>query len=813
LEKSLWLSAITGSIWLVAAIASVPGFGWVESVLLALAIGVSWLMALRPRWSESTRAFGLVTTYYAAAAIVLGIAGPLVPGSLLPPTLCLLFAALYFERRGIVLGGAALLVLYLGSGWAWVHRVLPLRPPTVNGDLTNAGMWFRVVLGQSLVCVSVAALVSSLVNHAKRASESLRRSEQKFSRAFMASPEAIAITDVETGRFIDVSDGFQELLGWSRAELLGRTSIEADMWLNPSERERLASEILRHGSARDLPATLRKRDGSQFPCLTSAQTIELDSRTCFVVAVRDISERLRAEQALRESEEKFSKAFHASAEAISITSAKTGCFVDVNKGYERLIGLTRSQVVGRTAIEVGMWPDPSTRAPMMQKMARDGSLRDYPIKIQNSAGEALDVLFSGEYIEIAGEQHVVAVARDVTAERRAERAVKEVEDRFRLLVEHAPDAIVVMDLATHCFIAANPAAEALFGLTREQLSKLSLFEVSAERQADGRLTREVAPEHLRRTLAGERPRFEWLHKHAEGREVPCEVRLLRLPDPTRVLVRGSILDVSEQRRAEREAELVRAQGEAAIRKLNAELEQRVSDRTAELSSANAELESFSYSVSHDLRSPLRAIDGFTRALEEDYGAGLGPEANDYLRRVRGGVQRMGELIDGLLQLSRATRAELKRERVDLCELAREVELELRERQPGRHVTLKLPPELWALADRTLSRIVLENLLDNAWKYSRGREEAFVELGQLPKPEAQGEVVYFVRDNGAGFDMRYAAKLFTPFQRLHTKAEFEGTGIGLATVRRVVGRHGGRAWAESVVGDHAIVYFTLSGAPT
>jgi PAS domain S-box-containing protein len=713
----------------------------------------------------------------------------------------------------MLLASAALLLLYLGVGWCWVHRVLPLRPPSIVADLTSANIWLRAFLGQCVVCISIAALVSSLVNQAKRASESLRRSEQKFARAFMAGPEAVAISDVESGRFIDVNEGFQRLLGFTREEIVGRTSLELGIWPEARERQHSVDEIVAHGSTRELPRTLRKRDGTMIPCLLSAETIELDGRQCFVVSLHDVSERLRAERALRESEEKFSKAFHASAEAISISSAETGRFVDVNKGYETLTGLARGRVIGRTAVEVGMWRDPATRAPMMQKMVSEGSLRDYPIELQNSAGETLDVLLSAEFIELGGTPHMVAVARDVTAARRAELAIKESEERFRLLIQHAPDAIVLLDVATGRFIAANPAAETLFGRTQSQLCELSPLDVSPERQADGRLSSEVAPEKIRAAIAGARPRFEWLYERADGRILPCEVRLLRLPDPSRVLVRGSILDVSEQRRAEREAALLRAEGEAAIRKLNAELEQRVADRTAQLTSANAELESFSYSVSHDLRSPLRAIDGFSRALEEDYGSALGPEASDHLRRVRAAVQRMSELIDGLLQLSRATRVELKRERINLCELAREVETELRERQPERHVTLKLPPELWALADRTLSRIALENLLDNAWKYSRIREEAVVELGALPEPGPSGERIYFVRDNGAGFDMRYAAKLFTPFQRLHTKAEFEGTGIGLATVRRVVGRHGGRAWAESVVGERTIVYFTLSGAPT
>ncbi len=416
------------------------------------------------------------------------------------------------------------------------------------------------------------------------------------------------------------------------------------------------------------------------------------------------------------------------------------------------------------------------------------------------------MLFSAEFFEIGGVLHTVGVGRDVTEQRRAEGALRESEERARLLVEHAPDAVVVFDVGARRFVDANPAAEALFGLKRSRLLELSPVDVSPERQADGRLSTEAAEGYMALAVNGGRPRFDWLHVHADGSEVPCEVRLLRLPDPTRVLVRGSVLDVSERRRND----LLRAQNEAAIRKLNAELEQRVADRTAQLTAANTELEAFSYSVSHDLRSPLRAIDGFSRALEEDYATRLDADGLDYLKRVRAAVQRMGTLIDDFLQLSRASRHEMHRVRVDLSELARELDRELRERYPGRQLTFSAKPALVADADLTLTRIVLANLLDNAWKYTRNRELASVELGARDTPDEHGGTVFFVRDNGAGFDMRFANKLFTPFQRLHTNAEFEGTGIGLATVRRIIARHGGKTWAESVVGEGTIVYFTLSG---
>jgi light-regulated signal transduction histidine kinase (bacteriophytochrome) len=226
---------------------------------------------------------------------------------------------------------------------------------------------------------------------------------------------------------------------------------------------------------------------------------------------------------------------------------------------------------------------------------------------------------------------------------------------------------------------------------------------------------------------------------------------------------------------------------------------------AQLEAANAELDAFSYSVSHDLRAPLRAIDGFSQALLDDFSEALPSEARGHLRRVRAASQRMAQLIDDLLSLSRVTRADLRRERVDLSAVAADVTAELRERAPERHVDVTIAPGAVTKADARLARVVLENLLGNAWKYTRERDPARIEFGAVPN---NGSTAYYVRDNGAGFDMAYAHKLFGAFQRLHSNSEFEGTGIGLATVQRIVRRHGGEVWAESTVGQGATFSFTL-----
>jgi PAS domain S-box-containing protein len=278
-----------------------------------------------------------------------------------------------------------------------------------------------------------------------------------------------------------------------------------------------------------------------------------------------------------------------------------------------------------------------------------------------------------------------------------------------------------------------------------------------------------------------------------------------------VKVWGSFQDISEHKRAAEE-----------IHRLNAGLERKVIERTAELQAANRELESFSYSVSHDLRAPLRAIDGFSQAVIEDYADKLGDQGRNYLNRVRTATQHMGHLIDDLIKLARVARAEMQHEAVDLSTLAGSVLASLQASEPARKVDWHIEPDLATSGDANLLRVVLDNLLGNAWKFTGKQACARIEFGVLQqaspvmdevdrvgnKPSKTGGPAYFVRDNGVGFDMAYAGKLFGAFQRLHAMSEFPGTGIGLATVQRIIHRHGGRVWAEGAAGKGATFYFSL-----
>ncbi|HLP08610.1 MAG TPA: response regulator [Opitutaceae bacterium] len=310
------------------------------------------------------------------------------------------------------------------------------------------------------------------------------------------------------------------------------------------------------------------------------------------------------------------------------------------------------------------------------------------------------------------------------------------------------------------------------------------------------LIKPIAPEEL----------LARVRTHATVGRLEAELRAANRTLGERVEARTAELQAANRQLTD-EIE-VRKRAEAEIRRLNSELEERVRRRTAQLESANRELESFSYSVSHDLRAPLRSIDGFSQILEEDCRGKLDDEGKANLARIRSATQRMGELIDDMLQLSRNALKEMHFTSVDLSALARVVLSELQKTQPERRVELVIAPDLVAAADVGLMRVVLENLLGNAWKFTGKQADPRIEFGKMVR---DGAPVFFVRDNGSGFEMTYAHKLFGAFQRLHSSAEFSGTGVGLASVKRIIQRHGGEVWAEGEVNRGATFYFSLPSA--
>jgi PAS domain S-box-containing protein len=357
--------------------------------------------------------------------------------------------------------------------------------------------------------------------------------------------------------------------------------------------------------------------------------------------------------------------------------------------------------------------------------------------------------------------------------KRAEELLRASEDRFRSVAESATDALVTADgdgLITYI----NPAAERMLGYHAADLvgKPLSLILPAVTEIGD--------------SLVGQT--VERTGRRMDGTELSVELSVARWATEEGVFSSLLMRDVSERKQAEQELRQARDAAEASSR----------------------ELEAFSYSVSHDLRTPVRSIDGFSQALIEDYGDRLGDEGKDNLLRVRAAAEKMSELIDDLLELSRTGRTALHQQTVDLSAMAREIAQELRASSSERQVEFIIGEGISAWADPRLMRVVLQNLLDNAWKFSANQPQARIQFGSFFDG---GQPVYYVQDNGIGFDVAFSERLFIPFQRLHEEEGVPGTGVGLALVQRIIVRHGGRIWAESAVGRGATFYFTLRGDST
>jgi len=363
------------------------------------------------------------------------------------------------------------------------------------------------------------------------------------------------------------------------------------------------------------------------------------------------------------------------------------------------------------------------------------------------------------------------------------------QEQLIALLDHT-SAVIYMRGLDGRYRFVNREYERIFGVRREEIVGLTDHDLFPPDVADDFRANDLA------AIAEGRPMR--LEESAPGADGPHTYITVKFPlidasgDPYAIC--GISTDITERKRAEEE-----------VRRLNEELEERVRQRTAELEASTRELDAFAYSVSHDLRAPLRSLAGFSEVLLEDYADVIDEVGRGYLQRIEANAGRMARMIDDLLDLSRATRVELRRQQVDLSAVAHDVVAELRDADPTREIEVSVADGLSAGGDPHLIRLVLRNLLGNAWKFTARREPAVIEV---TRADPDGKVLV-VRDNGAGFDMRYAAKLFDPFQRLHANADFEGTGIGLAIVHRIVQRHGGRIWAEGEVDHGASFYFTLT----
>ena len=613
--------------------------------------------------------------------------------------------------------------------------------------------------------------------------EVLRDSEQRYRLLFEENPHPTWVFDVETLRILDVNRAAIRSYGYSREEFLTLTIQDLRA---PEDVPALREEVPTPAAHRQIPgrSTHRKRNGTLIDVETSAHDVVYVGRQARVVVATDITHRLRVEAALRRSEERFRLMVEGVKDYGIFMLDPEGRVVSWNAGAERISGYRAEEVLG-SDLSIFFPPEDVARGQPRHELsvaAAEGRLEDQGWRVRKDGTRFwADVVLTALRNASGNLRGFSKVTRDLTERRRVEEALRDSEERFRSLVETAHDAIVSAD-TQGTIVSFNPAAERVFGYSKDEALGQPLTLLMPER------FRQPHWQGLRRFLVTSQAHVvgttvEMIGRKKDGAEFPLELSLASWKSKDATFFTGILTDITERKKAENE----------------------VREQSAQLQAANNELEAFSYSVSHDLRAPLRAIDGFSQAFLEDYGDRVDERGKDYLRRVRAATQRMGLLIDDLLDLSRVTRAEMRLETVDLSALAHAVVAELSKTQPSRQVEFVIADGLKVEGDSRLLRLVLENLLGNAWKFTARSARARIEFQSA---ERDGQIAYCVRDDGAGFDPQYAQRLFGAFQRLHTVEEFPGTGIGLATVQRIIHRHGGRVWAEGRPDAGAAFYFTL-----
>jgi PAS domain S-box-containing protein len=707
------------------------------------------------------------------------------------------FAAMH-KRRVEEVVGSAILSLYAPSDHEHVRRNVQ-KADQIGHSRFEAlmarkdGSTFPVQMdlvsildedGELLYRVATAQDISDR----KRAEEYLRR----FELLSEHSRDIILFMGYNDGRILEANAAALRAYGYDRDELLALTiqdlRAENTQALTASQKTQAYAQGI-------LFETIHlRKDGTAFPVEVSSQGATIGGVRTLISVVRDISERRQSEDTLRLRDQ-----------LLRLTSemAKVGGWEfdpQTGKGtwtdeVARIHDLDPSH---ETSVEMGLSFYTGESRANVEQAVKDAIAfaRPYDLELEMITARgahkwvrtmALPIVQDGRVVKVEG------IFQDITERKNAESALRESEARFRSLFEQSADAILLLE--NGIFTDCNQAAvQMMRAASKQEFFSLHPSMLSPEFQPDGRASTEKADDMIRIALEKGSNRFEWIHRRMDGDQFPVEVLLTAISAGDRQVIHAVWRDITERKQAEQE-----------IHRLNEELEQRVTERTKQLQAANKELEAFSYSVSHDLRAPLRAIDGYTRILVEDYEAKLDEEGKRICRVISTEARRMGQLIDDLLAFSRLGRKEMFTSKIDMKALAESVFNELAEEGDRERIDLQITKLPMTKGDLSLMHQVWANLISNAIKFTSKKEQSVIEIGAK---QTRDENIYYVRDTGAGFDMEYANKLFGVFQRLHGESEFQGTGVGLAIVQRIIHRHGGRVWAEGEEGKGATFYFAI-----
>ena len=731
-------------------------------------------------------------------------------------------SGIFLSARNTVISATIGIVLLGLLNWAEQRGLLP--PPVTRSD-------WAVWLTQTVVLIAMVVTVnfgrrrllvafrdqSKALSEARAAQAELRDSEARVTVLLQNNPVACLVQSIDRGVIVDCNQAFCTLSGYTRDELLGAELPQ--MWVDANERLAFRARVESLGRVQGMAVKGQRRDGSLFDAQVYAEVVQHGEERLLITMVLDVSAEMASRVELEKSRERFSKAFNFSPLGMTITRLSDGRFIEVNPANERVLGYTQADFAGKTTMEAGVWLSEADRQRYVQTLQRHGRLVGYETRMRSKAGEVVDVRIWAEIIDIDGEPCALSFTLNVAAEKQREAMLLTVaegvsgetgEAFFRSLAEQlakviGADGVVVGELDSY-----------------RRLNTLSLLwggEQQPNHNCDISFT--LCDQALTQTemLLFENPTPGPMLLKPPFSDTPLSAFVglpLRDADGSPVGLLSAVWRERPQLQPDFQAlltifasrcnaELLRLRRDREILQLQTTLEQRVQERTEQLEYLNRELDAFAYSVSHDLKSPLRAIDGFMHLLQEQMQGRLQPEDQDLVDRVLASATRMNRLITDLLALARVSQGQLQRSLVDVSDLAEGVLRQERHRDPTREIEVVIAPGLKANCDARLAQVVLENLLGNAWKYTRHQPQPRIEFGQTPTAPDEPPVFY-IRDNGAGFDMARVDRLFKPFTRLHTPQEFEGTGIGLATVRRIIERHGGQIHATAAVGQGATFWF-------
>jgi PAS domain S-box-containing protein len=613
--------------------------------------------------------------------------------------------------------------------------------------------------------------------------------EEKFSSAFQNMPDGLALTRISDGTIFEANSAFSEMFGYDKEEITGKTTIELGIWTTKALRDRFREEFNSTGRVKHIYLDFHRKSGEIFPGYFSAEKMQLRQEPCLLSIFHDMTESKETENALARSEillNEVQNVSHIGGWEYEVATSRLTWTDEVYRIHEVSRDYDPNDIKGNIAFYADSDRERIDEA--FERAVIVGEPYDLELRFVTAKGNRRLVRTIGQPQYENG--HVVRIVGNI-ADITEQRKLDEERRRMAGVLEKSLNEIYMFDPKTYRFIYANPSALKNVGYSLQELKGMTPVDLKAD------LTDENFRALVRPLLAGEKQRvvFESAHTRKDKTRYPVEVFLQLIGDSDVPVFLAIINDISERKKMEE-----------VIRSLNVDLEERVKRRTAELLAANKELEAFSYSVSHDLRAPLRSIDGFSKAFLDDFGGIIPKDGRAYLERIRKASQKMGSLIDSMLLLSRVTRDEMKLETVDLSALAEKVMADLEQANRDKKISVRIDPGMTAVGDKRLLRILLDNLFGNAWKFTVHTENAEIKFHESSDDEHG--VFFTISDNGAGFDPKYKDKLFTAFQRLHGQDEFPGTGVGLAIVQRVVRRHGGEVWADGAIGKGADFSFSI-----